>query len=1389
MAPRREPRKSSVELLSAEELGRLQALDVEVQQLQRALTPNLHDVLQQVEAEVEEEKADSPEAPPAADSRTPSPSNTLSPGSASVEAFKVSTEDLHKRLQVQEAQMRFVSARLEEKEQLWTELLRKKDEQMTLVLKREKTAVDKMRWRIRRLEEQLDELRKERDALEAGPGEGDRKRGEALTAKLREQSDRHIRTLQSDQHRLIAEFRGVKVQDMRLFLAKTTQQGAPEGGDHDHAPTGEVTLVFTDVQSSTYLWDQATTDMMTALQLHNSLLRRLIKENRGYEVKTEGDAFMVAFGYADNACNWALRVQTCLLEELWPEGLLKFPDAAEEEVDGKIVWRGLRVRVGIHFGKPACEPDPLTKRMDYFGPMVNQAARVAGSARGGEIVCSGEVIGQLMTMFTAQRLACEQEHLGRKNFKGLSESIDCWRLVPNQLRRRPFPERMPDAGPDDAANHPESFMTFLEWVVREEQKRDEEPPQGSVALVFTDVQGSTALWDKEPDAMWRALNMHNEVMRHLIKVTHGYEVKTEGDAFMVAFHDCLSAVRFAKTAQIELLSVDWPEELLQHDAAQKGTDPRGRVIWNGLRVRMGVHLGSPENMRDPVTKRMDYFGPMVNLAARVGGAAQGGELVCSAPVHEVLLQSGSQFEELDVNLVPLGEHTFKGVSAPMEVYRVVPRPLQHREFQSKAQAPPASPKADPFLKMAQKGCSNVAVPMEDAVVMWSACGEVADIINFLSDGSAARQGSSQKRDRRGSGDRSPEAGATAAVAQPDAEGGPRGRPRSGSRPSIAARRASGSSPGPVQGRGSGGGGGGRSVRQAMREHPHARRAPKDKVSAEDMRGVSREVADCNEYMLSLYDGIVRRALKGFNPSEQWQVAFGSTISPRRRKSITGEDDEADPRRSPRAPPSNPRRDTFSASSFDTGVGRRPKENREPASAGVHRRGSKESNRTSSVGSTGSMSAGLRQDTQESLRSPAVPPSLPGNDSLALRRPPQAPSADPSQRQAAVAAQRPRTSSSASPSSVRSRKRPSFDHGERTSGELRASARAPGIASPTTTHLQLTAHDLADSIPADDFATRQSSTTNWGEKPLPTPIRARQHVTHGFHGRNSADSPTGGLTIRGTARWSDAGDSLGLSRKSSGGVAAKAHTPAQPLHGAAERPRSALPADVVPDVTPAEQQVDPPVQPHPGMVPAPPRSARGSQDQQQQPLAVVRYESPRPQVGRPPSQPPAGPAGATPAQTPHRDPVERTPALSELSLPPSQGPAVRRASLPGGGGPARRAAESAGATRARKGSAPSFPLLVPGAGAPPSPGRGPRPPSQGGPASAGRSPRARRQTVPVRLGRSGLVSQTGAHDDASALSLHRKESQQSNPGFNSTMPMRGSSGEDTLDAVIASLGDA
>eukprot|EP01006_Ploeotia_vitrea_P055740 TRINITY_DN68028_c0_g2_i1.p1 TRINITY_DN68028_c0_g2~~TRINITY_DN68028_c0_g2_i1.p1 ORF type:complete len:1024 (-),score=607.08 TRINITY_DN68028_c0_g2_i1:43-3114(-) len=214
----------------------------------------------------------------------------------------------------------------------------------------------------------------------------------------------------------------------------------------------------------------------------------------------------------------------------------------------------------------------------------------------------------------------------------------------------------------------------------------EEAPTGTVAFVFTDVQNSTKLWETRPVAMNEALEMHDQVLRELLKKFRGYEVKTEGDAFMVTFSDALDAVLWCVAVQRALLKLDWPSRLLDLPAAavQYAEDDgevseKKRKVFGGIRIRMGVHVGEPSCRRNPVTHRMDYFGNVVNRSARVADSAHGGQIVCTRPVHDMLKAAidDHKFTE-NVHVEALGEFPYKGIKELVEVFQVTPRELVGR---------------------------------------------------------------------------------------------------------------------------------------------------------------------------------------------------------------------------------------------------------------------------------------------------------------------------------------------------------------------------------------------------------------------------------------------------------------------------------------------------------------------------------------------------------------------------------------------------------------------------------------------------------------------------------------------------------------------------------------
>ena len=199
--------------------------------------------------------------------------------------------------------------------------------------------------------------------------------------------------------------------------------------EEPEAPVGDVAICFTDIKNSTALWEVQPVPMRSAIMMHNELMRRQLRIIGGYEVKTEGDAFMVAFPTVTSALLWCFSCQSHLLELQWPTEILDTIHCQEKfDADQNTIYKGLSVRMGIHWGRPVCEQDPITRRMDYFGPMVNKSARVSAVADGGQITVSSDFIAEVQR--TLEGYADEE----RRDSVGSQDTVNDDPLA-NQIRR------------------------------------------------------------------------------------------------------------------------------------------------------------------------------------------------------------------------------------------------------------------------------------------------------------------------------------------------------------------------------------------------------------------------------------------------------------------------------------------------------------------------------------------------------------------------------------------------------------------------------------------------------------------------------------------------------------------------------------------------------------------------------------------------------------------------------------------------------------------------------------------------------------------------------------------------------------------------------------------
>jgi predicted ATPase/class 3 adenylate cyclase len=166
-------------------------------------------------------------------------------------------------------------------------------------------------------------------------------------------------------------------------------------------------------------------------------------------------------------------------------------------------------------------------------------------------------------------------------------------------------------------------------------------PIGTVTFLFTDLEGSTRLWEQHREAMPDTLARHDELLTGAIEARGGHVIKGTGDGLHAVFASADAAVAGAVDAQRRLASESW-----------------GTI--RSLPVRMALHTGVAEQ------RGGDYFGPVLNRAARLMGIAHGGQILCSQATADLARDGLSD----GVRLSDLGEHRLRDLSRPERVYQV-----------------------------------------------------------------------------------------------------------------------------------------------------------------------------------------------------------------------------------------------------------------------------------------------------------------------------------------------------------------------------------------------------------------------------------------------------------------------------------------------------------------------------------------------------------------------------------------------------------------------------------------------------------------------------------------------------------------------------------------------
>jgi class 3 adenylate cyclase len=167
-------------------------------------------------------------------------------------------------------------------------------------------------------------------------------------------------------------------------------------------------------------------------------------------------------------------------------------------------------------------------------------------------------------------------------------------------------------------------------------------PTGTVTFLFTDLEGSTSLWERDAKRMQAALARHDGILQSAIEVNGGHVFKTVGDAFCAAFPTAADALDAALSAQRALFSEGWYEGF-------------------AIKARMALHTGTGEE------RGGDYFGPSVNRVARLLSAGHGGQTLLSHATQELVRDQLPS----EVSLRDLGERRLKDLFRPERVFQLL----------------------------------------------------------------------------------------------------------------------------------------------------------------------------------------------------------------------------------------------------------------------------------------------------------------------------------------------------------------------------------------------------------------------------------------------------------------------------------------------------------------------------------------------------------------------------------------------------------------------------------------------------------------------------------------------------------------------------------------------
>ncbi|KAG2496361.1 hypothetical protein HYH03_005591 [Edaphochlamys debaryana] len=391
----------------------------------------------------------------------------------------------------------------------------------------------------------------------------------------------------------------------------------------------DTTLLITDAQNSTVLWEQLPVEVMdVVLKLHHSTIRSVLARHNGYESATEGDSFILAFATPSAALGFATSCQ-----------VLRLPDGRVAVV----AYRGLRVRMGLHSGlkDPAQVAfNKVVSSYAYKGDFAELAKLVSDAAPGGLITLSHYAFARLRHTqpgtgsSAADALNDQSTHDGPPSIE-VEEPHALFLAVPPSLLCR-------------LALRPQLR------VVRTVKLGSLAAPVRRVTVAFMKVVGASSILSDLPGPGARALEAFQQIAGRLLTPGGGYKVEGADGLVLAVFASPVAALAWACSCITALCQHQWEDALLAHELCQVGLD-----------------VGTVTHTLTEASGRLSYRGKPMNRAARIAGIGGAGQVLCSGDTWEACGAEEPGLLDRYVGL-SLGCMALKGVAQPLEVVQVLP---------------------------------------------------------------------------------------------------------------------------------------------------------------------------------------------------------------------------------------------------------------------------------------------------------------------------------------------------------------------------------------------------------------------------------------------------------------------------------------------------------------------------------------------------------------------------------------------------------------------------------------------------------------------------------------------------------------------------------------------